>query len=140
MKFRLSESTNLTEESNGGQRTFKIFLCDLLKEFLDIKLDPDDYHLHHINGKHQDNRRANLALMLKKDHRSLHGKVRGRDTEDYSERLITALNTMKFSKQPYYVSECLNHIFDKLTRGLGQDAITDDIEAEKSAEREKVIT
>lgn len=126
MKFKLNRYTPLLEDSNGGQKTFKLFLAELMEEFLDIKINVDEWHLHHINGKHFDNKRDNLALVLVKDHRILHGKVKGRDKPDYGERLTRAFENMEWHEGPIYVDECLKHIINNLERRLEKEADSDE--------------
>lgn len=126
MKFKLNKYTPLLEDSNGGQKTFKLFLAELMEEFLGRKINVDEWHLHHINGKHSDNKRSNLALVLANDHRTLHGKVKGRNKPDYGERLTRAFETMEWHEKPIYVDECLKHIINKLEHRLENEADSDE--------------
>lgn len=123
--------------SNGGQRTFKLFFCELLSEYLKEEIDVDDYHLHHIDGNHENNKIDNLSLMLAKDHRSLHGRVKGKTSDDYSKRLKAEFISMQFAGKTYYVKECLKHIFDMMTSGLKQDVKLDEAEVKESRPNEE---
>ena len=82
MKFRLVE--DMLEETlyrdiieflgidtNGrGETSLRTFICHL------IGTSPNDYILHHINGKHSDNTPQNLALLpTKQIHANLHRGV-----------------------------------------------------------------
>lgn len=125
MKFRLNE------DSNGGQRTFKQFLSVLFKTILNIDIDPDLYHLHHIDGNHSNNDPSNLALMLSEKHRKLHGAIKGKNKSDYSTRLINEFHDNVYQQGTYYVGRCLEKLLDNLTDSLNSaaDADEEDIES-----------
>ena len=75
------ELAKLTEESNGGQYTYKQFLIYLAK-FLNVLVpkDCENWDLHHRDGRHNHNNDFdNIVLMEPSDHKSLHGSIRHAD-------------------------------------------------------------
>ena len=100
----------LTEESNGGQYTYKQFLIALAK-FLDIKMEQDylSWDLHHRDGQHKNNNEfKNIVFIEPSDHRSLHASVRakkygGPETDAYKKALKAKLADPKARKgRPYH--------------------------------------
>jgi len=104
-----NELTLLTEESNGGQYTYKQFLIALAR-FLDIQM-PEDYlkwDLHHRDGQHKNNDKFdNIVFIEPSDHRSLHASIRagkhgGKDSAKYQKALKAKLIDPKARKgRPY---------------------------------------
>ena len=99
----------LTEESNGGQYTYKQFLIALAK-FLDIQMPQDylDWDLHHCDGQHKNNDTfSNIVFMEPSDHRSLHASVRakkygGKESIAYQDALKNKLKDPKARQgRPY---------------------------------------
>lgn len=68
----------LTEESNGGQKTYKDFLVEFA-DFLQIPrhstYDPS-WVLHHVDCDHFNNKPSNIVLMNDSHHRSLHTQLK----------------------------------------------------------------
>ena len=72
------ELDTLTEESNGGQKTYKDFLVELI-DFIGCPRHAtynDTWVLHHIDCRHSNNTPANVVLMNDSHHRSLHTQLR----------------------------------------------------------------
>lgn len=128
MKFRLVEDV-ISEDSNGGQRTFKLFLACVLKNIIG-EIDIDDYHLHHIDGNHMNNEPSNIALMRARDHRSLHSRVRGKDKPDYYDRLMK-LYTDEYAVNSTLISNALKDLMTNLTDIIVDNSIQDEQEVNK---------
>lgn len=106
------ELTKLTEESNGGQYTYKQFLIYLAK-FLNVLVpkDCENWDLHHRDGRHNHNNDFdNIVLMEPSDHKSLHSSIRHADynsdknnpSPEYSRALIAKLESKTARKGREY--------------------------------------
>lgn len=89
------ELSILTEESDGGQKTYKQFLIGLLKYLGGNDYsDKLDWFLHHKDGDHGNNERfETLVLMEPFSHRVLHGTIKNKKAADYQARVAAELNT-----------------------------------------------
>lgn len=117
MKFKLVE--NLVEDSDGGQRTFKLFLQSVFKSILkDINVN--DYHLHHINGNRDINDPSNLSLMTSHNHRSLHAKYRWAVKKNTG-RTLESIYREEFANESYNVKDLMDELLSILAKESVQD-------------------
>jgi hypothetical protein len=115
----------LTEESNGGQYTYKQFLIYLAK-FLNVLVpkDCESWDLHHRDGRHNHNNDFdNIVFMEPSDHKSLHGSIRhanynsdkNNPSPEYSKALIAKLESPTARKgKPYQYFPIGKHIREQL--------------------------
>lgn len=121
MKFKLVESTVLLAEGgDGGQKTYKQFLCYLIALVNPSKqLDAKDYILHHINGNHEDNSDTNLALMSDVDHKRMHKTWWWRHR---NEMTIEEFFNKEYRSKSVIISEELDDMLSKFKQGLKAEA------------------
>ena len=129
------ELSILTEESNGGQYTYKQFLIALAK-FLDIQM-PQDYlswDLHHRDGQHKNNGEfSNIVFIEPGDHRSLHASVRakkygGKDSATYQKALKDKLKDPEAHKGRPYNYFPIGEFIDQRLKFLNAKQTEPDVE------------
>ena len=124
MKFKLVE--NLVEDSNGGQRTFKLFLQSVFS-FILKDIDVNDYHLHHINGNRNINDPSNLSLMTSKNHRSLHAKYQWAVRKNTG-KTLESIYMEEFANESYNVKDLMDELLSILAQKSVQNETSVDEE------------